>query len=631
MAQNVDEDEVLEKLDKQAAPPNTIQTQAKGARELQDALRRIAQNTTDADALSDAGNAALLLGDPNAALNFFTRAASVQPSNGRIKAGLATATVRTENPFEALRLFDEAVKLGVSERTIAADRAMAYDLLGNFERAQQDYRLARTAASPDELVIRQAISLSLLGQKNDADAMLLPFLQKNDPNAWRARAFMLAARGDMKESQKVAQGFLSAASAERMDRYLRLMPQLTGAQQAAAIHLGHFPANNIGRDSEQVRRVAASIPATVLPTGEGRLIPSGNPLGPNATAAKPDKESKQAKRVREKTEKQAAIKEIPLPTVPQIKSKGKAALTTDIAQARINEAAKASATIVTARDLPVPETARPLVKVAMAVPSEGPKVITAPSAQTSVQVSQPTASNPTTTTVPEGTRASETPGFSSLETVGDPKPVNSQPTTPVINATAQGPLPGANMPPSPQSGFAEQIVASNQPETPSVSTAALPPTTPQSAPPSFDLAAVVGSIEIPESEQQRDVVAVDLKKIKPAVPVVQNVAKIEGKAEEKGKKPKIPQYPARYWVQIATGASAALNYDYKGWSRKKADLFKGRSGWTSPWGKSARLLVGTFSNVKEANKWEADFRTAGGKGFVWKSDDGTVVEPLAGK
>ena len=59
--------------------------------------------------------------------------------------------VRTENPFEALRLFDNAVKLGVSERSIAADRALAFDLLGNFARAQQDYRLARSASSSSDL------------------------------------------------------------------------------------------------------------------------------------------------------------------------------------------------------------------------------------------------------------------------------------------------------------------------------------------------------------------------------------------------------------------------------------------------------------------------------------------------
>ncbi len=197
-AQDVDES-ALDALDKTSIAAVQPVREPAGAAELRAAIRRISYNSGDADALADAGNASLALGDANAALNFFTRANTIRPNNGRIVAGLATATVRTENPFEALRLFDDAIRLGISDRTIAADRALAFDLLGNFARAQQDYKLARTAVTSDDLLIRQAISLSLAGQKADADAMLLPLLQKNSAAAWRARAFMLAARGDFRE------------------------------------------------------------------------------------------------------------------------------------------------------------------------------------------------------------------------------------------------------------------------------------------------------------------------------------------------------------------------------------------------------------------------------------------------
>jgi Flp pilus assembly protein TadD len=175
-AQAVDES-ALEALD-QAAPAAPIIAEPAGAAELRAAMRRISLNPSDADAMADAGNAALALGDANAALNFFTRANTLRPGNSRIVAGLATATVRTENPFEALRLFDQAVSLGANERAIALDRALAFDLLGNFNRAQQDYKLARTASISDDLVIRQAVSLSLAGQKDAADAMLLPLLPR---------------------------------------------------------------------------------------------------------------------------------------------------------------------------------------------------------------------------------------------------------------------------------------------------------------------------------------------------------------------------------------------------------------------------------------------------------------------
>ncbi|NJM51514.1 MAG: hypothetical protein HC843_12145 [Sphingomonadales bacterium] len=253
---------------------------------LRSALRRIAVRPTDADALVDAGNAALALQDANAALNFFTRANEIQPNNGRIKLGLASASVRTENPFEALRYFDEAAKLGISDRTVAADRAVAFDLLGNFERAQQDYALARTADNSDGLAIKQAVSLSLWGKAKEADALLVPYLQKNSGEAWRARAFMLAARGDTRESVRVTQGFMDAASASQFEPYLRKMPELTGAQQAAAIYFGHFPARNLGRDSAEIRQASSRYGAdNPAPKGNSRLIPQGAPLGPKPVAS----------------------------------------------------------------------------------------------------------------------------------------------------------------------------------------------------------------------------------------------------------------------------------------------------------------------------------------------------------
>ncbi|MGH8338113.1 MAG: tetratricopeptide repeat protein, partial [Gammaproteobacteria bacterium] len=185
-AQDVDES-ALDALDR--ARPVMVQpvSEPAGAIELRGAMRRIAYNPADADALADAGNASLTLGDANAALNFFTRANALRPNNGRIVSGLATATVRTENPFEALRLFDDAVRLGVSQQSIAADRAMAYDLLGNFARAQNDYKLARSISALDDLRIRHAVSRSLAGDKEEADAMLVPLLQKDNIAAWRAR------------------------------------------------------------------------------------------------------------------------------------------------------------------------------------------------------------------------------------------------------------------------------------------------------------------------------------------------------------------------------------------------------------------------------------------------------------
>ncbi len=595
-AQAVDES-ALDALDN-AGPLMPAIREPAGAAELRAAMRRIAVQPSDADALADAGNAALTLGDANAALNFFTRANAIRPRNGRITAGLATATVRTENPFEALRLFDEAVRLGISERTIAADRALAFDLLGNFARAQQDYQLARSASLSEDLVIRQAISLSLAGQKADADGMLLPLLQKNNGAAWRARAFMLAARGDTRESSKVAAGFMDPRSAQKMERYLRQMPDLTAAQQAAAIHLGHFPATNIGRDSDNVRRVAATIPAPTTGRNESRLIPVGEPLGKKASKEKP-REPSSRKRERERVAKEdaerAAKRAIPSPV--KIAKADTTRLSTDNARSVVEGAKVATIAVARATELPPPETARPLVNVV--TPNAG------------LPQSVPVASNAT--------------------------PVNTPPAQPVFVATST-PLPTS--PPQ----LSSSLPASNAAKGPGVSGApvtqtasvAVSPTLAASTTPAalgFDLAAVVGSIEIPESEQKPSVVAVDLKKLKPATPkaavtVPGKGTKIDPKTAAKAA---VVAHPARFWVQIATGEASALGFDYRKWTKKSAELFKGREGWTSAWGRTDRLLVGPFADLKASKKWEADFRKAGGNGFGWKSETGVVVTPLKGK
>ncbi len=295
-------------LDADAQPATSVpKAEPSGSWELRDALRRIAQRPNDASALFDAGNAALMLDDAESARGFFTKADALRPNDGRIKAGLGAALVRSENPFEALRLFDEAIRLGISDRSIAMDRGLAFDLLGNFGRAQQDYQLARSnGQSSDRLVIQNAISLGLDGKNVEADNMLVPLLQRENTDAWRARAFILAARGDFKESSRVASSFLDPASKQRLEPYLRQMPQLTGAQKAAAIHFGHFPPiTDVGRDSDAVTKVAATLPQ--VPKGEGRLTPSGTPLGSKpTTTAKPRKETREERRAREQAEKLTA-------------------------------------------------------------------------------------------------------------------------------------------------------------------------------------------------------------------------------------------------------------------------------------------------------------------------------------
>lgn len=614
--------------------------------ELRDAVRRMAARPNDPVALADAGHASLKLGDAAAALNFFNRANSLQPGNMRTISGLGSAMVRTENPFEALRYFDEAVRLGANERSIALDRALAFDLLGNFDRAHNDYQLAKSYGSSDELTRRYAMSLSMAGKVSEADGLLLPLLQRNDPEAWRARSMMLAARGEIKEAVQIAQGFLSADAARRMERFLRQMPRMTDAQRAAAMHFGHFPVGRIGEDTPEVRRVAAvnSQPkVAAAATGQDRLIPAGAPLG--GTAKKP---------AVKKDDKKSKAEDSRLAT-----AEPRPGFATTTAQQKVEQAAKAKPVVLAAANLPPPDTARAPAKVILPGPTIPPPVAAAtatpnvkietlpanapviaqapdpkPIASTTVMpgtempkpLTLPPADQPVTTVLqptvsqPEQAAPASVPAGSSVRVAATDNRVTatSTPTptpTPTLAAAPQGPLPdGGSLPP------AETRIA--------VATPPLPAQVPEpAATAAFDLDALVRSIEIPESEQQ-SVAVVDLKAIQRA----QAKAEADAAAKEKAKADaKKPSEPARLWVQVATGAEAALGSDYRRLARKSPELFKGKEGWTSPWGKSSRLLVGPFADSKSAKKWEADFRKEGGSGFVWQSETGTAVKKLGAK
>jgi hypothetical protein len=483
-------------------------------------------------------------------------------------------------------LFDQAVRLGASERSIALDRALAFDLLGNFGRAQQDYKLARTASTSDDLIIRQSVSLSLAGQKEAADAMLVPLLQRNSASAWRARAFMLAARGELRESSRVAQGFMDASSALRMEGFFRLMPSLTPAQKAAAIHLGHFPTRqSVGRDSEQVRQIAAALPQVPAVSGDNRLIPSGAALGPKSTLARDSKNTpkpdvKRDQKAQDRTEIQVAVANIP--EAQKLAKTDTSRPSTATARAKIEEKQTPRIASVSNNALPVPETARPLGRAALTRPASTPTPTPLPAQAKAIVAAEPQPNVPAITSAAKAT---------------------ADVSAPISQAAA---------------------IASQTPETvPAASVGSR----------SFDLSAIVQAIDIPESEQRPSQVAVDLKTLKPQAPKATaesvKVAKVDPKIAAKAKAER--DHPARYWVQIATGNANALGFDYRKLIKTYSALLKGRSPYTSEWGRTDRLLVGPFPDLKAAKKWEGDYKKAGGDAFMWKSQVGEVVNPLKTK
>lgn len=265
---------------------------------LAEAMRVLAQQPEDLSALLQAGDAALYLGDLGAAQNFYARARDVAPQDGRVAAGHAVLLVRQDQPVEALAAFDQAEAAGADMAPYAADRGLAYDLVGNNAAAQAEYNRALSLGPDNTVTLRLAISQAIAGDRAGFEATLLPLLQQGDLSAFRMRAFALAINGQQDEAVSIAQTMLPERLSSRLAPYLRYMPRLTRAQQAAAAHLGQFPqAHQIGQDDPAIAQLARQAsgtqgPVTQVPaqqavqvqqqvprTADARLVPSGAAMG----------------------------------------------------------------------------------------------------------------------------------------------------------------------------------------------------------------------------------------------------------------------------------------------------------------------------------------------------------------
>ena len=255
--------------------------------ELRESLQRLAASPQSVSALVDAGNASLALSDYSAAEGFYGRALQLNASSADAKLGLASVYLRTRQPVQALQMFAEAQQAGASVDPILSDWALAQDLVGNNELAQQSYRAAIARQADSETVRRLAISLAISGQRQQFEDTLRPLLDNSDLAAFRARAFGLAILGDTDAAGSLASRLLPPDLASRIVPYLEYMPRLTKSQQAAAANLGVFPrAAEIGRDDP--RLASLDRPAdTRVARADQRLAPRGTPLGTRVDSSPP--------------------------------------------------------------------------------------------------------------------------------------------------------------------------------------------------------------------------------------------------------------------------------------------------------------------------------------------------------
>tara|TARA_R110001606_G_scaffold12706_11_gene55699 strand:+ start:11730 stop:13553 length:1824 start_codon:yes stop_codon:yes gene_type:complete len=565
---------------------------------LQDALRRIAINSNDSSALADAGLAALELGDMRAAIGFLAKADQIYSTSGRVKVGLGRALLAEENPFGAIRYFDQAVANGIAPREIAADRGLAYDLIGRNRDAQKDYELAMLYGSNDELTGRYAVSLGISGDVDRADAQLNPLLQKSDRDAWRNRAFIYAMNGRKKDAENIVEQTMERRMAKAIKPFFDRMPKLTAAQKAAAVHFGHFPASeNIGVDVAAVQ-LASSQAARNGNGADAGLIPVGEALGTDAkrprVLAMPDKSPRRRPGATERKPSEREIRRA-------AKKKEAQTLSQTTSPAPSTSRSSRSTTTASSKPVPAPQPVTPRtiepepIKTAEIQPE---RKAAAPGFATTLGVSQP-------------------PVLVSQTLERKVEIAGRQPdSASVVQRPAQGPS-GEEAKAGGPVNLINFDLAQQRPASTEMAAA---------VPVSRPLADIISGIDIPDRETRSAVVPVDLDEIEPAKPQPKIVAK---PVEKTPVKPKEPAHPKRYWVQIATGSNLdALKFDYRRMTKKQPDIFKSQKAWTSPWGRTRRLVVGPFDDFKAAKAFEADYRKDGGDGFAWASADGVEVNEL---
>ncbi|MBX7457943.1 SPOR domain-containing protein [Qipengyuania sp. 1NDH17] len=584
----------------QALPPP-------GSQELSNALQRLARDGNDVAALLDAGDAAITLGDVAAAIGFFGRAQALTPTNPRISLGLARAYTLSRRPVEALRLYAEAEKGGIPLQSMAADRALAFDLVGDAKSAQELYRMALAGGAGDAVRRHLALSHAISGDKAGFEATLLPLLQQGDNAAFRTRAFGLAILGETDAAIKIARDMMPAQMASRIEPYLKYMTQLTPAQQAAAGVLGVFPRTAaIGQDDAQIAAYSPPAP-TQAQSADASLAPSGPTLG--SQLANNTRGSRRERR-QERRERREASR-------------------TELAPAQTSAPAQASAP-APARSGELPPVGRttelpPVQRDAATQPIDlgAQPVRPAPPPPPPPPTPPPPRENledafADFNLAANGSTAPRA-GAVDIRAIEAPRERN-EPPPPVIPArhwvqvatgrdisalgfdwrrisrNAQGELAGKSAFTAPW-GEANRLLAGP-----------------------YD-----SSAEAREVVNRLKAIGVDSFPFTSARG--EEVFALSGAspAPEAAR----PSHPSRNWVQVATGRDRdALGFDWRRIARKADGSLDGKGPFVVTWGEANRLLAGPYDSPAEAREMVNRLKAMGIDSFTFTSEDGEAIEEL---
>ncbi|HEU0066210.1 MAG TPA: SPOR domain-containing protein [Sphingomonas sp.] len=616
-------------------------------------MRRLAANPRDIDALVDAAHLSLTLGDMRAAAALLARADAVDSRNGRVKAGQGSILVQSERPGEALRYFAQAEQFGLNARGFAADRALAYDLLGEQPRAQRDYRTALQAApTDDETIRRYALSLGISGDRQQAIRLLDPLIRRGDRGAWRAQAFVLAMTGDVAGATRIATTMMPGGAAGLGGFFARL-PTLPATDRAFAVHFGEVRATP---ERLADARMAPSLPPLSAEHGAATMVASTSVAVP-APSGRPRRDSRGVQTAAVIAPSNIANRPAPLvaartPPPPTAPTTGAASVP---AATSAGLATQPGRTAIPAGPVPArPVATGPaIVAAAAAMPAPGTGVardVTAQAAPTGISTGiSPTQQTTTPVTVTPERQATAaatplpTPGFSIAPAAATPAP---QVASAVRMPAPVAPVPAGTLRSLASTRASEDTILARIVANLSVPAAELgveaPRATvaqavaaPVAAPQPSDVDRLAAG-KLQRAKALADKKAADRKAAADKKTLTQKkadaAAKVVADREVAEEKRLARANPERIWVQVSGGANERdLPRAFGAVKAKAPAVFGSRAGWSTPLRATNRVLTGPFKTDAEARQFVNDLKKEGVSAFTFTSESGQDVTRLGSK
>jgi hypothetical protein len=619
-----------------------VQQATPNADRLSAQMRILASNPNDLAALIEAGRLSTRLGDPQAAVQFFARADKIRPGDPRVLAGRASALLTMERPGEALRLFEAAERGGLQPSYFAADRGLAYDLLGYPTNAQRDYRLALATERDDEVVRRLALSLGITGDVRAANQLLDPLLRQNDRAAWRVHACVLAMQGDAAGADRIAAAMLPGFGTQ-LAPFFRRLPSLSPADRAFAVHFGR-----LGSTPGRIADARLAPPVTPAPRTEAPVAPAQVAAAPAATQATPTRKlsgrerraaaaaARRETEARQREAELAAARKAEADRLAQIEA-ARAAEAARVAQAAsLAEAARVAEARRRAQDAALAEARRRAEAERVAQVQRASEAARAAEAQRLAEAARlADAQRAAAAAAAEEARsAAEARSSRATAAPKPPAPASSNAAAAATDTTLATiirnltipadelgvpPLPNAQPAPAPApSGtVAPAPAATRTPE----------PAKPEPAKP----APAKPAAKAPVAKESPAAKGKATDKDAAGKPTADKANAKTATGKDKAKTTKAVAAkpdPARAWVQIAGGANKAdLPKAYRGLAAK-APALKGRTPSVASARGTNRLLIGPFKTNQEAQAFVNTLSKQGVSAFSWTSEPGQKIEQL---